>query len=245
MTQENPPHTGAPVTREQSSEPLAVEFVAVGDLRLDPENARSHNAESIAAVARSLERFGQRKPVVATRAGVVIAGNGTLTAARELGWEHVAVAYTDLEGDEARAFAIADNRTAELSAWSPSALASFFDTADEGEPAALGFTAGDVEKFQGLAFAQDLGEISEEGEQLSARDALAENSRDQYTADDAAQGIERVAANFTIALAFDSGDHESFQRAITRWREENPGETSLGQIVAAIARDWTRLVSNA
>jgi ParB-like chromosome segregation protein Spo0J len=46
--------------------------------------------------------------------GVVIAGNGTLAAAVELGWKDIDVVETKLKGQEAVAFAIADNRTAEL-----------------------------------------------------------------------------------------------------------------------------------
>lgn len=50
--------------------------------------------------------------------GVVVAGNGSLEAARRLGWTHLAVAdTTGMTAEEVRAFALADNRTAELSAW--------------------------------------------------------------------------------------------------------------------------------
>jgi hypothetical protein len=53
---------------------------------------------------------------------VVIAGNGRLMAARALGWRTVKVVRTGLEGAEATAFAIADNRTAELAEWDEGAL---------------------------------------------------------------------------------------------------------------------------
>lgn len=54
---------------------------------------------------------------------MVAAGNGQLEAARREGWTHLAVADTsDLSHDEVRAFALADNRTAELSTWDYAAL---------------------------------------------------------------------------------------------------------------------------
>jgi ParB-like chromosome segregation protein Spo0J len=52
--------------------------------------------------------------------GIVIAGNGTLTAAQELGWTEIDIVRTQLEGIEATMFAIADNRTAELAEWEDS-----------------------------------------------------------------------------------------------------------------------------
>lgn len=98
-------------------------LVPVADLREDPKNARSHDARSVAAIQRSLEQFGQQKPVVALRDGTVIAGNGTLRAARALGWSRLAVVRTDLDGARATAFAVADNRSAELSEWNVPNLA--------------------------------------------------------------------------------------------------------------------------
>lgn len=101
------------------SNDLTIEFVHVGDLTPDPANARKHSKRNLDAIAASLSKFGQRRPLVVTHAGVVIAGNGTLEAAKGLGWEHVAVTRTpaDWDDDRARAYALADNRTAELAEW--------------------------------------------------------------------------------------------------------------------------------
>lgn len=78
----------------------------------------------VAAVRRSLERFGQRKPVVARADGTVIAGNHMLAAARELGWPALAVTRVDDDDATAKAFALADNRTADLGSFDPSLLAA-------------------------------------------------------------------------------------------------------------------------
>jgi len=69
------------------------------------------------AIKGSLRKFGQQKPIVVDAKGIVLAGNGTLRAARELGWSTVNVVRTELTGTEATAFAIADNRSAELAEW--------------------------------------------------------------------------------------------------------------------------------
>lgn len=92
-------------------------------LALDPANARLHDARNLAAIKASLEAFGQRKPIVVA-GGVVVAGNGTLEAARALGWESIAtVSADDLDETQRTAFAIADNRTAELADWDAAKLA--------------------------------------------------------------------------------------------------------------------------
>lgn len=98
---------------------LEVKLVPIKDLKKDPKNARVHGRGSIIALKASLEQFGQRKPVVATTDNVVIAGNGTLEAAESLGWLELAVSYIPKDWTESqiKAYALSDNRTAELSSW--------------------------------------------------------------------------------------------------------------------------------
>ena len=98
--------------------------ISITDLSLDPKNARKHSARNLEAIATSLEKFGQRKPIVVHR-GVVLAGNGTLEAAKSLGWTEIDVAEVpdDWDNDTAKAYALADNRTAELAEWDESELA--------------------------------------------------------------------------------------------------------------------------
>lgn len=77
----------------------------------------------VQAVARSYDRFGQRKPIVARRDGTVIAGNHQLLAARSLGWTEIAVVYVDDDDITASAYALADNRTSDLGTYDDVALA--------------------------------------------------------------------------------------------------------------------------
>jgi DNA modification methylase len=95
------------------------------DLLLDPENARKHSKKNLDAIKASLTKFGQRKPIVINNKGVILAGNGTVEAARDLGWDHIEVAVVPADWDEAtaRAYALADNRTAELAEWDENVLA--------------------------------------------------------------------------------------------------------------------------
>jgi len=93
------------------------ERVSVASLKFDPRNARKHDQRNIKAIKDSLTKFGQQKPIVVTTDGQVIAGNGTLAAAIELGWETIDVHWSALKTDEAIAYGLADNRSAELAQW--------------------------------------------------------------------------------------------------------------------------------
>jgi ParB-like chromosome segregation protein Spo0J len=95
----------------------------ITDFRQDTRNARRHPPESIEAIKASLSSFGQQKPIVALASGQVVAGNGTLTAARELGWDKLAAVVFANEA-RATAYAVADNRTAELSTWDSATVAA-------------------------------------------------------------------------------------------------------------------------
>lgn len=95
----------------------------IADLKMDPANVRKHGPRNIETIVASLQKFGQQKPIVIDKNGVVVAGNGTLAAARQLGWTSIDAVRTGLQGSMATAFAIADNRTAELAEWDTDALA--------------------------------------------------------------------------------------------------------------------------
>ena len=102
----------------------------IAELKNDPANARKHSPRNLKAIRDSLDVFGQQKPIVIDSRGVVIAGNGTLEAARELGWDEIDVVITDLDPAHAQAFGIADNRTAELAEWDTDVLAQLLEGMD-------------------------------------------------------------------------------------------------------------------
>lgn len=109
---------------------LQIKSVAIASLVNDPQNVREHDERNLDAIKSSLSTFGQRKPIVCARANdgrlVVVAGNGTLMAAKALGWTDIDTVEVpkDWDAEKIRAFGIADNRTAELANWNDVALAS-------------------------------------------------------------------------------------------------------------------------
>lgn len=126
---------------------MNVETVPIGSVHEDLANARKHPERNLAAIKASLARFGQQKPIVVDSKGVVRAGNGTLTAARALGWETIAIVRSELQGVEATAYAIADNRSAELADWDDEVLAKTLRAlqSEDFNLEAVGYDAAEVD----------------------------------------------------------------------------------------------------
>ena len=124
------------------------ELVAISSLSLDPANVRKHPEKNIQSIIASLKRFGQQKPIVVDANGIVRAGNGTLMVAQQLGYTEIAIVRSPLKGSEATAYAIADNRTAELAEWDEGSLAeqlAALQIEDEELALATGFDEADID----------------------------------------------------------------------------------------------------
>jgi hypothetical protein len=134
---------------------MTIELISIDSLSLDPGNARKHGKRNLETIQASLRRFGQQKPIVVDSHNVVRAGSGTLEAARALGWESIQVVRSDLPMAELTAFAIVDNRTAELAEWDGDVLARL--TCD-GELGDVGFSAEEMEKLCGQIVEPNAGE---------------------------------------------------------------------------------------
>jgi site-specific DNA-methyltransferase (adenine-specific) len=123
---------------------MIIETVLIADLVLDPRNARKHDGKNLQAIAESLKQFGQRKPIVVW-GETVVAGNGTLVAAKSLGWTEITVARVpdDWDKDRVMAYALADNRSAELAEWDEQVLTEQLKELElaEWDVEALGFDA--------------------------------------------------------------------------------------------------------
>jgi DNA modification methylase len=127
---------------------MKAELVPIDSISLDPANLRRHPTRNLAAIVESLKRFGQQRPILVDAAGIVRAGNGTLMAAKQLGYKEIQIIRSGLKGSEATAYAIADNRTAELAEWETDALAqtlSALQMEDEELFEATGFDAKELD----------------------------------------------------------------------------------------------------
>jgi DNA modification methylase len=144
---------------------MEINSVRISDLVSDPNNARKHDEKNIEAIKGSLTQFGQRKPIV-VQGNIVIAGNGTLEAARQLEWDEIDIVQVpeDWTKDQAKAFALADNRTAELASWDNAVLQQQLSELEEigMSVADFGFQAAEVPIIDVETFEDEMPPIPEE-----------------------------------------------------------------------------------
>lgn len=82
------------------------------------ENNPRQNDAGVDAVVASIREFGFRQPIVVDEDGVIIVGHTRYKAALKLGMDEVPVhVAVGLSPAQAKAYRIADNQTATLSAW--------------------------------------------------------------------------------------------------------------------------------
>lgn len=96
---------------------IEIKYLNVSDLK-EYENNPRKNKKAVAAVAESIKNFGFKNPIIIDKDGVIIAGHTRKAAAEQLGLETVpCIIADDLTPEQAAAFRLADNKTAELAEW--------------------------------------------------------------------------------------------------------------------------------
>jgi len=96
---------------------LTIEYVPIDDIRPYQNNPRD-NEGAVDAVARSIQEFGFKIPIILDANNEIVAGHTRYKAARKLGMTEVPVIRADdLTPEQVRAFRIADNQTASLAEW--------------------------------------------------------------------------------------------------------------------------------
>lgn len=92
-------------------------YLPVDQLR-EYENNPRINDNAVEPVARSIDEFGFKVPIVIDSDNVIITGHTRLKAAKLLGLEEVpCIVADDLTDDQVKAFRLADNKIGELADW--------------------------------------------------------------------------------------------------------------------------------
>lgn len=105
---------------------LADLAVPIDELAPYHRNPRTGDLDSI---TESLSTNGQYRPIVVNRgthtgrANEILAGNHTFKAAKQLGWDTIAVTWLDVDDDAAAKIVIVDNRTSDLAGYDTVLLA--------------------------------------------------------------------------------------------------------------------------
>ena len=113
----------------------------ISDLQYDPRNARKRTIRSSAMIQSSLQEVGAARSIVIDEHNRILAGNGTIEAAGQIGIEKmiivdadgetiVAVRRSGLTEKQKIKLALFDNRTSDLSEWDADVLAELSQEID-------------------------------------------------------------------------------------------------------------------
>lgn len=126
---------------------LKIEYLPVGDLKPYKRNARKHETKDITAIKASIKEFGFDDPIGIWKDNIIIEGHGRLLAAKELGMPEVPCIRLDhLTDEQRRAYALAHNRTAELSEWDFDVQAAELQEINDIDMSEFGFFEYDWDK---------------------------------------------------------------------------------------------------
>lgn len=113
----------------------------IDQLHQDPRNARKHNERNLDMIASSLTEVGAARSIVMDEDNIILAGNGTVQAAKKAGLKNVrvveasgdeiiAVRRTGLTDEQKRKLSLFDNRAAELAEWDAEVLKELSEETD-------------------------------------------------------------------------------------------------------------------
>lgn len=128
---------------------LKIEYVTPGSLYPYEKNARAHGKEDLKAIIASIQDFGFNDPIGVWH-NTIVEGHGRWLAAKEIGMAMVPVIRLDELTDEQRkAYALAHNKTAELSNWDFDVLAAELKDISEFDMSQFGFDMSAVGEEEG------------------------------------------------------------------------------------------------
>lgn len=104
--------------------------IETGKMKLNPKNPRK-NDSAVDTVAKSIEKYGFKNPLIADSNLVVYCGNTRLKAARKLKLSTVPVIIADdLTPEQIREYALIDNKSGEIAEWDDDLLWQELDELD-------------------------------------------------------------------------------------------------------------------
>ena len=166
-------------------------------------NPRKQHEAAIAKLAKSIQKFGWRQPIVVDADGVIIVGHRRYWAAQSLGLTEAPVhVAADLTTEQCKEYRLADNKLSEDGEWDETLLvAELLDLSDLGvDTTELGFAAFE-DKSEQLA----------PTDELAAEDPLAE----------AVSEKRLTGRDHMVNAVFYMADIAALEAAITKTGEKN------------------------
>ena len=137
---------------------MEIIYKKVRDLIPYEKNPRK-NDKAVKYVAKSIEEFGFKVPIVIDRDNVVVCGHTRLMATKQLGIEEVpCIVADDLTDEQIKAFRLADNKVSEQAEWDIGLLNEELDdilNIDMGDFGFDIFSMDDLEEMEGYNAEED------------------------------------------------------------------------------------------
>jgi ParB-like chromosome segregation protein Spo0J len=177
--------------------------VVIDELRPWDKNPRT-NESAVDAVAKSIQTFGFNVPILYDQHMTIVAGHVRWKAAKRLGLATVPAIQLSLTRAQREAFAVADNKTADIADWDYDVLGKILKELPEEEIdlRSLGFSEAELdailkpeEDFNWDQFQEDLEESRQDATHVflpvkvpidmkqSVRDAIRQRAKEQTIAE--------------------------------------------------------------
>lgn len=127
---------------------LKIEYMALDKLKPYEKNARKHQEADLSTIKASISEFGMSDPIgVWGKDNIIVEGHGRYFACKELGIDNVPVIHLDhLTDEQRRAYALAHNKTAEMSEWDFDLLGEELDEILDIDMSDFGFDLSEEEE---------------------------------------------------------------------------------------------------
>lgn len=166
---------------------LKIEYLDIKDLKPYDRNARKHQDEDVAAIVNSIKEFGFSDPIGVWGANnEIVEGHGRLEAAKKLKLDKVPVIHLDhLTDEQRRAYALAHNKTAELSSWLDDVLSDELDNIFDIDMSDFGFELDENEKTgkepNDIDYHESISVVIDCDNDEQAEDVFTKLTREGYT----------------------------------------------------------------
>ena len=219
---------------------LKIEYLPVDRLRPYERNARKHADRDVDAIAASIREFGFNDPIGVWGDGLIVEGHGRLLAAKKLGMETVPVLHLDHMTDEQRrAYALAHNKTAELSGWDFDVVAAEIKSISQIDMGEFGFNLDEPDWFQDRERNdKSKQDGNDEYNAFVEKFEIKKTTDDCYTPDNVYDAVADWVANEYglnreqfVRPFYPGGDYQAFSYAEDAVVVDNPPFSILAEIV--------------
>ena len=174
---------------------LKIEYLTLDKLKPYDKNARKHQEADLSTIKASITEFGMSDPIgVWGKNNVIVEGHGRYLACKDLGIEQVPVIHLDhLTDEQRRAYALAHNKTAEMSVWDFDILGEELDGIFDIDMSDFGFDLSEEEEETEVIedeIPQEVEPVAKQGDiwQLGRHRLMCGSSTDASNIDDLLNG---------------------------------------------------------